>query len=121
MEGGVHPPSSKLRRELQLNSQGRCMHLDHLVQPNILGLQLPGSSFGQSQVLRGKVDEVPGRIFHPRGALVIGVVRLHYAALDDGVMGHHQVPLHLLRKLLYTSKLGVRAEALPQLWHKSTV
>ena len=52
---------------------------------------------------------------------VIGVVRLHYAALDDGVMGHHQVPSRLLRELPYTSKLGVHAEALPQLWHKPTV
>ena len=50
VEGGVHLPSSKLRRELQLNSRGRCMRLDHLVWPNILGLQLFGSSLGQSQV-----------------------------------------------------------------------
>ena len=53
--------------------------------------------------------------------LVIGVVRLHDVALDDGVMGHHQVPSCLLRELPYTSKLGVRAEVLPQLWHKPTV
>ena len=97
------------------------MHLNYLVRPNIPGLQLLGSSLGQSQVLCGQVDEVPGLIFHPRGASVIGMVRLHYAALDDGVMGHHQVPSRLLRELPYTSKLGVRAEALPQLWHESTV
>ena len=52
---------------------------------------------------------------------VIGVVRLHYVAFDVGIMGHHQIPLHLLHKLPYTSKLGVHAEVLPQLWHKSTV
>ena len=65
VEGGMHPLSSKLRRELQLNSRGCCMRLDYLVWPNILGLQLLGSSLGQSQVLRGQVDKVPGRIFHP--------------------------------------------------------
>ena len=97
------------------------MRLNYLVRPNILGLQPLGSSLGQSQVLCGQVDEVPRQIFHPRGVLVIGVVRLHYTALDDGVMGHHQVPSRLLRELPYTSNLGVRAEALPQLWHESTV
>ena len=97
------------------------MCLNYLVWPNILGLQLLGSSLGQSQVLRGKIDKVPRRIFHPQGMSVIGMVRLHYAALDDGIMGHHQIPSCLLRELPYTSKLGVRAEALPQLWHKSTV
>ena len=97
------------------------MHLDHLVRPNILGLQLLGSSLGQSQVFRGQIDEVPGRIFHPRCVSMIGVVRLHYTPLDDGVMGHHQVPSCLLCELPYTSKLGVCAEALPQLWHKPTV
>ena len=39
-------------------------------------------------------------------------------ALDDGIMGHHQVPLC---KLLDTSELGVCAETLSQLWHVSTV
>ena len=38
VKGGVHPPSGKLRWELQLNSRGHCMRLNHLVRPNILGL-----------------------------------------------------------------------------------